>query len=408
MTNEQTSQLNDIILELVCKLDITDTEFETLTQSYKAVGSFLSEESSPLHAYSPEIRPQGSFLLGTVVRPVSDDADIDIDLVCELHDKPADWAQYDLKQAVGDRLKENKLYKGRLDKEGKRCWTIIYGDGQYHMDVLPSLMDKGYGVMLERSFSNDTLDDVKALAFRLTDNTKKPDYFVEKNSLYWPISNPFGYAKWFLHNASRYRRAIKMFSLNEDVQPVPKYDENRYPLQRIVQLLKRHRDIMFADDDDNKPISIIITTLATHAYNDETGLMAGFKNVARNMVSHIEKRGDEYWIPNPVNKYENFADKWKLYPVRKDNFFRWVDKLQKDINTLESCAGRGLNAVQAQLEAMFGEKVSKLALKSFGENQRLLRESGKLKVTAGTATLGLAGSGTVAAHNFFGGEESDV
>ena len=174
MTNEQTKQLDVIILELVRKLDITDTEFKTLTQSYQAVGNFLSEKNSPLHIYSPEIRPQGSFLLGTVVRPVSDNADIDIDLVCELHDKPADWAQFDLKKAVGDRLKDHQLYKGKLDKEGKRCWTIIYGDGKYHMDILPSLMDKGYGVLLERSFSTDTLDDVKELAFRLTDNTNKP------------------------------------------------------------------------------------------------------------------------------------------------------------------------------------------------------------------------------------------
>lgn len=407
MTSEKIAQLNEIITELVRKLDITDTEFETLTTSYKAVGTYLAEESSPLAAYSPEIRPQGSFLLGTVVRPVSDDADIDIDLVCELHDKPTGWTQNDLKQAVGDRLKDHKNYKGKLDKEGKRCWTIIYGDGDYHMDILPSLMDKGYGVLLERSFSNDSLDDVTNLAFRLTDNTKLPEYFEETDSRYWPISNPFGYAKWFLHNASRYRRAIKLFSLNEDVKPVPKYDKDRYPLQRIVQLLKRHRDIMFSRDDDNKPISIIITTLATQAYKDETSLLDGLKNVAQNL-GHVKKRDGIYWIPNPVNPYENFADRWVQYPERQDNFFNWVAKLQGDIAKLEGCVGHGLNAVQEQLEAMFGEKVSKMALKTFGEKQRLLRESGNLKIAAGTATLGLSGTGTVAAHNFFGGEESDT
>ena len=161
MTPEQTSQLNEIIIELVRKLDITDTEFDTLTKSYQTVGNYLAEESSPLYSYSPEIRPQGSFLLGTVVRPVSDDADIDIDLVCELTNKPANWTQYNLKEAVGDRLKDHQGYKGKLDKEGKRCWTIIYGDGAYHMDILPSLMKKDYGLLLERSFSNDTLEDLQ-------------------------------------------------------------------------------------------------------------------------------------------------------------------------------------------------------------------------------------------------------
>jgi hypothetical protein len=33
------------------------------------------------------------------------------------------------------------------------------------------------------------------------------------------------------------------------------------PLQQAVQILKRHRDMMFADDPEHKPISVIITTL---------------------------------------------------------------------------------------------------------------------------------------------------
>ena len=126
------------------------------------------------------------------------------------------------------------------------------------------------------------------------------------------------------------------------------------------------------------------------------------------MERQIEVRNGVYWIPNPVNPHENFADRWVQYPVRKDNFFKWVAKLNDDITNLENSAGRGLNTVQKQLETMFGEKVSKIALKTYGENQRLLRESGKLKVVTGTATLGLSGAGTVAAHNFFGSEEGDV
>ena len=34
--------------------------------------------------YNPEIYPQGSFLLGTVTRPLSDAEEYDIDLVSEL------------------------------------------------------------------------------------------------------------------------------------------------------------------------------------------------------------------------------------------------------------------------------------------------------------------------------------
>jgi hypothetical protein len=37
--------------------------------------------------------------------------------------------------------------------------------------------------------------------------------------------------------------------------------------RRIVQIAKRHRDMHFIDDDEGlAPLSIIITTLASHAY----------------------------------------------------------------------------------------------------------------------------------------------
>ena len=36
----------------------------------------------------------------------------------------------------------------------------------------------------------------------------------------------------------------------------------RAPLQRAIQLLKRHRDVMFADNPEVEPISMILTNLS--------------------------------------------------------------------------------------------------------------------------------------------------
>ena len=70
MTNEQSKQFSEILIELATLLDVTETEFQTISRSYEDVGRFLAEENSPLQAYNPSIHPQGSFLLGTVVRPI--------------------------------------------------------------------------------------------------------------------------------------------------------------------------------------------------------------------------------------------------------------------------------------------------------------------------------------------------
>ena len=60
-------------------------------------------------------------------------------------------------------------------------------------------------------------------------------------------------------------------------------------MQRIVQILKRHRDVMFKDDKD-KPISIIITTLAANAYKGEDSLLEGLVNVISCMEPTIKDK----------------------------------------------------------------------------------------------------------------------
>lgn len=96
------------------------------------------------------------------------------------------------------------------------------------------------------------------------------------------------------------------------------------PLQRTVQLLKRHRDCMFADDPDHKPISIIITTLAAHAYNEEPTITDALQSILTGMDQFIEERNGQVWIANPVNPAENFAEKWAEEPQKQENFNKWL------------------------------------------------------------------------------------
>ena len=111
LTNEIKTQFNEILEEIGNNLDISETQYKFAVQSYQAVGKWLADEKSLLSPYKPEILPQGSFLLGTMIKPVNDSDELDVDLVCKLEGKKANWAQYHLKKIVGDRLKENKTYK---------------------------------------------------------------------------------------------------------------------------------------------------------------------------------------------------------------------------------------------------------------------------------------------------------
>lgn len=62
----------------------------------------------------------------------------------------------------------------------------------------------------------------------------------------------------------------------------------RTPLQHSIMILKRHRDMMFARDEINCcPISIIITTLAAHAYGGQDDVGEALFAILAGMERHI-------------------------------------------------------------------------------------------------------------------------
>ena len=70
----------------------------------------------------------------------------------------------------------------------------------------------------------------------------------------------------------------------------------------------------FATDPDNRPPSILITTLAARAYRGEVDLFTATRNALAGMGDFIENRQGRWWVPNPAHEEENFADKWNEEP----------------------------------------------------------------------------------------------
>src|SRR5688572_10468889 len=77
-------QLTNLVESTAAALDIPDHVYEDATVKYEDVADWLTEEGSSLAAHAPDVFPQGSFRLGTVVRPISDEDQYDIDLICVL------------------------------------------------------------------------------------------------------------------------------------------------------------------------------------------------------------------------------------------------------------------------------------------------------------------------------------
>jgi hypothetical protein len=360
MFNINRNTTSFLLSKIAESLDISDSEFEDAEKKYHAIGAWLGEGNSPLAQYSPQIYPQGSFLLGTITKPLGDNSDYDIDLVFELTIHKTETSQKNLKRLVGSRLREHEVYKRLLDAEGRRCWTLQYSEtARLHLDILPSIPDNEFAGVLR---NQGVIPNLANTNIAITDNTL-PNY--EDVCSDWPRSNPKGFAAWFqqqmLTQFTKQQKKIQK-SFKADVENIPEY-RIKTSLQRCVQLLKRHRDIMFEKDQDNKPASIIFTTLAAYAYGNEDDITDAMVHIIEEMPQFITKRNGQTWVGNPVDPSENFADRWRDSQTREPRFMQWLIQLRKDIGKLTEY--RNIDESIAILSASFGEKLSKAAVDEY-------------------------------------------
>lgn len=400
---QQREEFEKILLALGESLDISETQYNALVQSYGAVGKFLQGDPE-LSVYDPLVSPQGSLRLGTIIQPINEDDDMDVDLVFRLKEKSPEWTPKALKDKVGARLKSSPRYSKMLDDEGKRCWTLLYRQDsdnmkeRYHMDILPSVANKDYEEQMRRVLMEAfDLKKLDSISIRITDKERE-GYTTQTDIKDWLKSNPDGYAIWFA-NRCKLRVSTRLL-LTEDIIPIGKYNPNKTPLQRIVQILKRHRDIRF-NHNDKKPISIIITTLAAQAYQGESNILEGLVTVVNHMRDYItrDENGNDK-VANPLNPDENYAEKWIKDPERRDNFYKWLEAVHDDLKAILSSKG---TAIWKTMDKPFGQLIVESANKRYTERMKANIKSGGAKI-ASTGLLGAVGQTLNAGNTFYGKE----
>ena len=351
---EKRRQLGQIFHHLAEQLDVPPSKYRQAKEHYEAVGAWLDADDSELAIYGPSIYPQGSFALGTAVKPLGDE-EYDVDAVCLLRLTPQQVTQQQLKALVGDRLKHPRSrYRNMIEPKegGRRCWTIQYSDtSKFHLDVLPAIPDD-YRLLLALGVPEGWAASAICLTDQKTWNDPDPK---------WPRSNPKGFVAWFMsrmHMRLEEAKRLRARELRMEVEEIEDF-EIRTPLQRLIQILKRHRDVRYNGDDD-KPISIIVTTLAAQAYNNEADLLEAVLDVVPRMRQYIQQRGTVWWVQNPVNPEENFADKWAEEPRKAKLFFEWLDALEGEYKELVT--DQGFQKIEDYLHKAFGGRDAEAAI----------------------------------------------
>lgn len=374
------------IEQLAESIDIPDSAYETAERRYRDLGTWFARLEARCSRFSPHVYPQGSFRFGTVVRPLDDNGEYDLDLGCRLRKGVAKetHTQKQLKDLVGADLEDYRIARQIAEprKEKRRCWRLQYADKplSFHMDVVPSI--PGASVqrqLLKAALARAGTSDLLATAVidhtgAITDN-QLPNFSTLSGS--WRVSNSEGFALWF---ESRMKLADALLQERVAVAKAARIDDLpayawRTPLQRCVQILKRHRDVMFRGNPASKPISAILTTLSGRAYNGETEILPAIRRVLSTMAGLVQASAPR--VPNPVNPAEDFADKWgdpALSHLRlEESFWNWLKRAQADFGVLETTGDA--QVLTEHVRKSFATTLDSSRLAGVGPASRSLLES---------------------------------
>lgn len=340
MTNGKENLILENIIEL---LELPGSAYEKAKDRYEDLGAWFDRDESLLKDNDIHIFPQGSFRLGTAIKPLDSEEEYDLDLACKVRTgiSKSTHTQEQLKEMIGIELELYRKVRGiKSEKDEKRrCWRLEYQDSlSFHMDIVPCIpLDESISDLIYEDihakyiFDDNLAKDISSKSLSITD-TENDNYPIIDSD--WNISNPEGYALW-VESRMNEVQGVQLLLEKAQVDKLPTFNQKTV-LQRCIQLLKRHRDCMFKDNDDSKPISVIITTLSTYAYGGESDLSVALTNILKNMDKFINKTKPR--VTNPTRPEEDFADKWydddhknlKL----EDNFNLWLMAARRDFSSI--------------------------------------------------------------------------
>jgi hypothetical protein len=205
-----------------------------------------------------------------------------------------------------------------------RCVRLTYAS-DFHLDIVPARKDPTRG---------ETAIEV-------------PDRKLKC----WVPNNPLAYQAWFE------RRCVSLAILEKaEPQPVPALvrSERKPPLKRVVQLVKRHRDVVFAGCPD-APSSILLTTMAATLYQGESKVVPALVQILARMENAVRSAWPRrIFVPNPTNTAEDLCAKFS--DDEYVHFVQWILDFSEHLRKLVDV--RGLDKVASILKSLFGEKVT--------------------------------------------------
>lgn len=385
--------LDAILAEVAINLQLPPGLYRKAVERYGAVCRHIDRPGSPLAGRVACFYPQGSMAIDATISTRGTDDEYDIDAVAEI------IGGSEGPEALIDLL-EKALEGYPVDRMERktRCITLYYADGM-HLDVTPA-----------RRLAPKEKEGAIAHA--------KKGHPAEHR--YVPM-NAYAFCEWYKRrapveerfalalNGRLYRDHGVAFAAAE-VEEVP--EQTPLIIKSVttvaLQLIKRHRNILYAGEAGRMPPSVMLSCHAGHAASPGKGLADMVMRQARWTARAIDNAASNRRlldVPNPEFTAERFTDRW---PENQNQQQHYAEALHALADGLQAARERGrqLEDLQVWLREQFGERVVTRSVKAF--NDRLGRKmqgrehgytrSGGLYVPAKPAVLIGVGLAPVAAR----------
>jgi hypothetical protein len=376
LPNSADSQMDDLLWRICDELQLTPTRYQQAVDRYNAVCQWLEAEESGVALFRPSLYPQGSMRIGTTVKPIGRE-EHDLDFVCEIRVAASAFSSpLQLLKLIEGRLRQHKAYAAILETKN-RCVRLNYAN-EFHLDILPACPDgqSGNGCLVV------------------------PD----RESRWWKPSNPKGYAGWFEQRCELAIQALmeERERILSKAEPIPDQEATaeKATLKRVVQLLKRWRDLRYEKRCDVAPISMVLTTLAAQCYQGQHSVSHALSDILVKMVAMTEIAKPRLYVLNPANPEEDLSERWDD-PVHYQAFVAGIKELHQHWSRALTLVG--MQNVSTALEGLFGEPV-RLAITKQADRLHELRAKSALRVAPSGIITTATALGAVMRPNTFHGK----
>lgn len=375
---------------------------------YEAIRTYAERPGSPLQDRVLRFYPQGSMAIDATTSTRGTDDEYDLDIVAALKFDPNSDPN-----AILDIL--HRALDGYPTSQGverqTRCVTVRYAD-RMHVDVTPAVR-LAHGAERVSNIFHANPDEPSSRHFHV------------------PM-NAYGFAEWFRSRTPLERRFAAAFNkrLHEaygfEVRADAEVDDILEQVPIVIkavatvalQLIKRHRNVVYAGVKGRIPPSVMMSCFAGLASEPGLPLTDMVIRLAHNIATALKAasaRRERIKVVNPVHPEDCFTDRWPENLAQQDDYADKLTELAEGLAHIKR-NDSSLEDIQEWLRDRFGSHVVSTSIRRFNDrNGRAVKVGshaytprGNLYVPSRPALVGIGGAAVAAparasAHTFRGG-----